>query len=206
MANGSLFQNLQADVRFALRSLLKNPGFLAVVVLCAIVAIAGYNRLVGLTQRSEEAWSDVDVQLKRRTDLVLNLVETVKGYAEHERGTFEAVVRARGAAATATTPEARARAEGQLTDAVRQLFAVAESYPELKASENFQSLQRSLGEIEDAVQDSRRHYNAVVRDLNTTVDSFPSNTIASFFRFTKRGYFELDRPEERQAPRVSFGR
>src|SRR6266498_621746 len=179
--------------------------FLVVVGLGMVLAIAGYNRLVGLTQRSAEAWSDMDVQLKRRTDLVPNLVETVKGYAAHERGTFETVVRARGAAVTAATPDARARAEGQLSDALRQLFALAEAYPDLKASENFQSLQKSLGEIEDSIQNSRRYYNAVVRDLNTAVDTFPSNFIASSFRFEKRGYFELDRPEDRQPPRVSFG-
>jgi len=179
--------------------------FLGVIGLLVIVAIVGYNRLVALTQRSQEAWSDMDVQLKRRTDLVPNLVETVKGYASHERGTYEAVVRARGAAVGAATPEARARAEGQLTDALRQLFAVAESYPELKASGNFQSLQQSLGQIEDDIQSSRRYYNAVVRDLNTTVERFPSNVIASFFRFVKRAYFELDTPEDRRVPRVSFG-
>jgi len=179
--------------------------FLVVVGLAVAFAVIGYNRLVGLTQRSEEAWSDMDVQLKRRTDLVPNLVETVKGYAAHERGTFDAVVRARGAAVSAASPDARARAEGQLTDALRQLFAVAESYPDLKASENFQSLQTSLGEVEGDIQSSRRYYNAVVRDLNTAVDVFPSNLIASFFRFAKRAYFELERPEDRQVPRVSFG-
>jgi LemA protein len=168
------------------------------------LAVATYNRLVGLTQRSGEAWSDVDVQLKRRTDLVPNLVETVKGYASHERETFDAVVRARGAAVSAETPEARARAEGQLTDALRHLFAVAEAYPELRASESFQMLQQSLADIEGDVQDARRYYNAVVRDLNTAVDSFPSNQIALFFRFAKRSYFELDRAEDRQPPRVSF--
>ena len=167
-------------------------------------AVMAYNRLVALGQRSEEAWSDVDVQLKRRTDLVPNLVESVKGYADHERGTFEDVVRARGAAVSAVTPEARGRAEGQLTDALRHLFAVAESYPDLKASENFQALQQSLGQIESDIQSARRYYNAVVRDLNTAVDSFPSNQIALFFRFVKRAYFELDRPEDRQVPRVSF--
>jgi len=179
--------------------------FLVVIGLCVVFASAGYNRLVGLTQRSEEAWSDVDVQLKRRTDLVPNLAESVKGYAAHERGTFDAVVRARGVAVTAGTPESRARAEGQLTDALRQLFAVAESYPDLKASQNFQSLQASLGEIEDGIQNSRRYYNAVVRDLNTAVASFPSNQIAAFFRFGKRPFFELERREDRQVPRVSFG-
>lgn len=178
--------------------------FLIVLGLCAAGAVMMYNRLVALRQRSEEAWSDVDVQLKRRTDLVPNLVESVRGYAEHERATFEDVVRARGAAVSAETTEARGRAEGQLTDALRHLFAVAESYPGLKASENFQSLQQSLGQIEGDIQSARRYYNAVVRDLNTAVESFPSNQIALFFRFVKRGYFELDRPEDRQVPKVSF--
>src|SRR5262244_270101 len=115
--------------------------FLLVLVGLVVAIVVTYNKLVGLRQRSEEAWSDVDVQLKRRTDLVPNLVESVRGYAEHERATFEEVVRARGAAAIAETPEARGRAEGQLTDALRHLFAVAEAYPGLRASENFQSLQ-----------------------------------------------------------------
>ncbi len=179
--------------------------FLGVVGVLAVLVIMAYNRLVALGQRSGEAWSDVDVQLKRRSDLVPNLVETVKGYAAHERGALEAVIRARGAAVGAATPEARQRAENQLTDALRQLFALAESYPDLKASGSFQSLQGSLGEIEEAIQSARRYYNAVVRDLNTAVESFPSNLVASFFRFAKRGYFELERPEDRQVPRVSFG-
>jgi LemA protein len=178
---------------------------LAAVALAVWFAVATYNRLIGLRQRSEASWSDIDVQLKRRTDLVPNLVETVKGYAVHERQTLEQVVRARGAAVTATTPEARARAENQLTGALRQLFALAEAYPELKANQNFQALQHSLGEIEEAVQDARRYYNAVVRDLNTAIERFPSNLIASSFRFARRAYFELDRPEDRQVPRVGFG-
>jgi LemA protein len=178
--------------------------FLVVLGLLVAVAVMAYKRLVALGQRSEEAWSDVDVQLKRRTDLVPNLVESVKGYADHERGTFEEVVRARGAAVNAETHEARGRAEGQLSDALRNLFAVAESYPDLKASENFRSLQESLGQIESDIESARRYYNAVVRDLNTAVDSFPSNQIALVFRFVKRGYFELDRPEDRQVPKVSF--
>ena len=119
-------------------------------------------------------------------------------------GTFEDVVRARVAAVNAETPEVRARAEGQLTDALRRLFAVAESYPELKASDNFQSPQQSLGKIEDDVQSARRYYNAAVRDLNTAVDTFPSNQIARFFRFAKGTYFELDTPADRQVPRVAF--
>jgi LemA protein len=179
--------------------------FLLVLAGVIVAIITVYNKLVGLRQRSEEAWSDIDVQLKRRTDLVPNLVETVKGYAAHERGTLDQVVRARGAAVAAQTPEARAQAENQLTGALRQLFALAESYPDLKANENFRELQGSLSQIEETIQSSRRYYNAVVRDLNTTIDSFPSNQIALFFRFVKRQYFELDRPEERQVPRVSFG-
>jgi len=179
--------------------------FFAVLAVVVAFAVVTYNRLVGLRQRSQEAWSDIDVQLKRRTDLVPNLVETVKGYAAHERGTLDEVVRARGAAVAARTQETRAEAENQLTGALRQLFALAEAYPDLKANQNFQSLQTSLGEIEDAVQNARRYYNAVVRDLNTTVESFPSNVVASFGHFVRRQYFELDRPEERQVPRVSFG-
>jgi LemA protein len=178
---------------------------LAVAVLVVWFAVATYNRLIGLRQRSEASWSDIDVQLKRRTDLVPNLVETVKGYAAHERQTLEQVVRARGAAVTAATPEARVQAENQLTGALRQLFALAEAYPDLKANQNFQALQHSLGEIEGAVQDARRYYNAVVRDLNTAIERFPSNVIASFFRFARRAYFELERPEDRQVPRVTFG-
>jgi len=182
-------------------------GIIFVLVLVGLVValVATYNRLVSLRQRSEEAWSDIDVQLKRRTDLVPNLVETVKGYAGHERTTLDQVTRARGAAVAAQTPEARAQAENVLTGALRQLFALAEAYPDLKANEHFRELQTSLGEIEETIQNSRRYYNAVVRDLNTTIDSFPTNFVASFFRFVKRAYFELDRPEERQVPRVSFG-
>ena len=179
--------------------------FLLVLVGLIVAIILTYNKLIGLRQRSEEAWSDIDVQLKRRTDLVPNLIETVKGYAAHEQTTLDQVVRARGAAVAAQTQEARAQAENQLTGALRQLFALAESYPELKANQSFSELQGSLGQIEETIQSSRRYYNAVVRDFNTTIDSFPSNQIASFFRFAKRQYFELDRPEERQVPRVAFG-
>jgi LemA protein len=179
--------------------------FLLVLAGLIVAVIAGYNKLVGLRQRSEEAWSDIDVQLKRRTDLIPNLVETVKGYAAHEKGTLDAVVRARGAALAAQTPDARAQAENALTGALRQLFALAESYPDLKANQNFAQLQTSLAEIENAVQDSRRYYNAVVRDFNTTIDTVPTNVLASFFRFAKRQYFEVDDPKDRQAPRVAFG-
>jgi len=179
--------------------------FLAAVGAIAVFIVVSYNRLVSLTQRSQSSWSDVDVQLKRRTDLVPNLVESVKGYAAHERGTLDAVVRARGAAVTARTPESRTEGEAQLSQALRGLFALAESYPDLKASASFQSLQASLGEIEESVQNARRYFNAVVRDLNTTIHVFPSNLVAGFFQFRSRAYFELDRPDERQVPKVSFG-
>ena len=179
--------------------------FLAAVGAIVVFIIVSYNRLVSLTQRSQSAWSDVDVQLKRRTDLVPNLVESVKGYAAHERDTLDAVVKARSAAVTAQTPDSRAQAEGQLSQALRGLFALAESYPDLKATANFQSLQASLGEIEEAVQNARRYFNAVIRDLNTAIQEFPSNMVAAFFQFKPHAYFELDRPDERQVPKVSFG-
>jgi len=179
--------------------------FLAAVGAIVVFIIVSYNRLVSLTQRSQSAWSDVDVQLKRRTDLVPNLVESVKGYAAHERGTLDAVVKARSAAVAAQTPDSRAQAEGQLSQALRGLFALAESYPDLKATANFQSLQASLGEIEEAVQNARRYFNAVIRDLNTAIQEFPSNMVAGFFQFKPHAYFELDRPDERQVPKVSFG-
>jgi LemA protein len=178
--------------------------FVAVLVVLVWFAITIYNRLVGLRNRADASWSDVDVQLKRRTDLIPNLVETVKGYAAHERGTLEQVIQARGATTSARTPEARAQAENALTGALRQLFALAESYPELKANESFQSLQVSLGEVEDSIQSARRYYNAVVRDLNTAIESFPSNLLASTAGCSRRGYFELERPEDRQVPRVAF--
>ena len=141
--------------------------FLAAVGAIVVFVVVSYNRLVSLTQRSQSSWSDVDVQFKRRTDLVPNLGESVKGYAAHERGTLDAVVRARSA--------------------------------------SFQSPQASLGEIEESVQNARRYFNAVVRDLNTTIQVFPSNLVAGFFQFRSRAYFELNRPDERQVPKVSFG-
>lgn len=183
-------------------------GWIFLLGLGALIglAVATFNRLVGLRQRAESAWSDIDVQLKRRADLVPNLVATVKGYAAHEHSTLDAVTHARGAAMTATTPDARVQAENQLTQALRQLFAVVEAYPDLKANESFQTLQGSMMEVEGALQDARRYYNAVTRDLNTAIETFPSNFVATFFRFARRAYFELDRAEERSAPQVSFSR
>src|SRR5205807_6000954 len=158
--------------------------WILVVVLAglAVLILAGmYNSLVQLRVRAESAWSDIDVQLKRRHDLIPNLVETVKGYAAHEKGTFEDVARLRSEAMQATTPEQKMQAEGQLTNALRGLLAIAEAYPQLRASEQFTALQGSLNEVEDALQNSRRYYNAVVRDYNTKLQSFPTNLIGGMF-------------------------
>ncbi len=178
---------------------------LVVVVLVLGLIIAGmYNQLVQLKVRADSAWSDIDVQLKRRHDLIPNLVETVKGYATHERGTFENVAKYRSAAMAAQTPEERGQAEGALTMALRGLLAVAENYPQVQASEQFKSLQNSLSELEDALQNSRRYYNAVVRDLNTKIQSFPTNIIAGMFHFQMRQFFEITEPTERNVPAVKF--
>jgi LemA protein len=178
--------------------------FLAVLVVIGFLVAGIYNGLVQLKVRADNAWSDIDIQLKRRHDLVPNLVETVKGYAAHEKGTFENVARFRSAAMAATSTADRAQAEGQLTQALRGLLAVAESYPELKANTQFQSLQNSLSELEDALQNSRRYYNAVVRDLNTKIQSFPSNIIAGMFNFQLRQFFEIADPTDRAVPDVKF--
>jgi len=180
---------------------------IAIVVLAvvALFVILAYNGLVKLRVRSENAWADVDVQLKRRYDLIPNLVETVKGYAAHERETFQKVTDARTRAMASATPASRAQAEGMLTEALKTLFAVAESYPQLRAAENFTQLQAQLSEIEEQVQYARRYYNAVVRDLNTRIAQFPTNLIASMFNFRAREFFEVTAGAEREAPKVSFG-
>ena len=177
---------------------------LAVLAALVVWGIALYNRLVALRNSGEGAWSDIDVQLKRRWELVPNLVETVKGYARHEQSTFEKVTAARSQAMQAHTPGEHAAAEGNLQGALKSLFAVAEAYPELRANENFLGLQRELSGLEDAIQNARRYYNAIVRDLNTAIESFPGNLLAGPFGFAKREYFELDSAAERTAPKVSF--
>jgi LemA protein len=179
-------------------------GLLIVVVVIVLIIAGMYNGLVQLKVRADSAWSDIDVQLKRRHDLIPNLVETVKGYASHEKGTFENVARFRSAAMAATTPEERGQAEGALTTALRGLLAVAEAYPQLQASEQFKSLQNNLSSLEDALQNSRRYYNAVVRDLNTKIQSFPTNIIAGMFNFQQRQFFEITEPTEREVPAVKF--
>jgi len=163
---------------------------LAVVVLLVVFLIGMYNSLVQLRVRSESAWSDIDVQLKRRHDLIPNLVETVKGYAAHEKDTFENVAKFRSMAMQATGPVDKAAAENQLTGALKSLFAVAENYPQLQASQEFTQLQSSLNEIEDAIQNARRYYNAVVRDLNTKIQSFPTNILAGMYGFQQKQFFE----------------
>jgi LemA protein len=180
-------------------------GLVAVVVLLAVFVIGMYNQLVRLKVQCDNAWSDIDVQLKRRYDLIPNLVETVKGYAAHEKGTLEAVVAARNQAMNTQGPAAKAEAEGLLTSALRQVFALAEAYPQLKAVESFTQLQQSLSQIEDSVQNARRYYNAVVRDLNTKIVQFPSSIIAGMFNITPRQFFEITAPAERDVPKVSFG-
>jgi LemA protein len=177
---------------------------LIIIAVLIFVFVGIYNGLVKLRNTSEQAWSDVDVQLKRRYDLVPNLVETVKGYASHEKETFEKVVQARNQAMQATSPEDKAQAENFLQSTLKSLFALAEAYPELKANQNFIELQTELSKIEEQIQLSRRYYNAVVRDLNTKIESVPSNIVANMFNFQKREYFELESTEEREAPQVSF--
>jgi len=177
---------------------------LIIIAVLIFVFVGIYNGLVKLRNTSEQAWSDVDVQLKRRYDLVPNLVETVKGYASHEKETFEKVVQARNQAMQATSPEDKAQAENFLQSTLKSLFALAEAYPELKANQNFIELQAELSKIEEQIQLSRRYYNAVVRDLNTKIESVPSNIVANMFNFQKREYFELEAAEEREAPQVSF--
>jgi len=178
--------------------------FVAILVAAGFMVAGMYNGLVQLKVRADNAWSDIDIQLKRRHDLIPNIVETVKGYAAHEKGTFENVARYRSAAMAATSTEDRAQAEGQLTQALRGLLAVAEAYPELKANAQFMSLQQQLTDLEDAIQNSRRYYNAVVRDLNTKIQSFPSNIIAGMFNFQQRQFFEITDPTERAVPTVKF--
>ena len=176
---------------------------LVILVLIVVLLIGMYNSLVQLRVRADSAWSDIDVQLKRRHDLIPNLVETVKGYATHEKGTFENIAKFRSQAMQASGPVDKAAAENQLTGALKSLFAVAENYPELKASEQFTQLQCSLSQTEDSIQNSRRYYNAVVRDLNTKIQSFPTNILAGMFGFSLRQFFETAETD-REPVQVKF--
>jgi LemA protein len=172
------------------------------VVLFAIIVI--FNRLVGFKIRTNEAWSDIDVQLKRRYDLIPNLVEAVKGYAKHEKELFEKVTQARADAMKSRGLVNKAKAENQITEALKSVFAVAENYPNLKANENFIELQREVTDTEDKIQASRRFYNGNVRDLNIAIESFPSNVIAAIFGYKKRELFELEDVGERKNVEVKF--
>ena len=178
--------------------------FLFVLVALAVLVVFIYNGLVRLRVQTEGAWADIDVQLKRRYDLIPNLVETVKGYAAHETDTFTAVVEARNRAMSVQGPARKGEAEGMLTAALKSLFALAEAYPQLRAVESFSQLQVNLDEIKEAVQNARRYYNAVVRDLNTRVRQVPYNLIVGMFGFTEQEFFEIP-AAEREAPRVDFG-
>ncbi len=179
------------------------------IILIAVVVIGGaaigiFNSLVTLKNKVDEGWADIDTQLKRRYDLIPNMVETVKGYAKHEKGTFEAVTKARNMAMSATTPDQKAQAENMLSGTLKSLFALAENYPELKANQNFLDLQQTLKEIEEHIQLSRRYYNATVRDFNTKIEVFPNNLLAGMFGFSKRQFFEIEKAEERENVKVSF--
>jgi LemA protein len=180
---------------------------LLTLVVIALWMITLYNGLIKLRNRAEEAWSDIDVQLKRRYDLIPNLVETVKGYAAHEKGLFENVTNARAAALTASQsgdPKEITRAENALSGTLKTLFAVSENYPDLKSSNNFIELQRELRDTEDKIQASRRFYNTNVKDFNTKLQSFPANLIADALGFGKKEFFELDNQEAKEPIKVNF--
>jgi LemA protein len=179
---------------------------LAIVVIVIILLVGAYNRLVGLRQNANQAFADIDVQLKQRQDLVPNLVETVKGYAAHERGTLDAVTQARAAAASAGTVEDRVQAENALSGALRQLFAVSEAYPNLKANENFIQLQRDLGDVENKLAASRRFFNNAVGEYNASIQQFPAVLMAGAFGFQPRAFFDLgeNRAAAETAPQVKF--
>ncbi len=177
---------------------------LVALVVLVMMVIGMYNGLVRLRAACESAWADIDVQLKRRYDLIPNLVETVKGYAAHEKGTLEAVISARAKAMSAQGPEAKAEAENMLSQSLKSIFALAEAYPQLRAVESFTQLQGSLNQIEEAVQNARRYYNAVVRDYNAKTQEIPTNFIAGAFQFVRREFFEVKESAQREPPKVQF--
>jgi len=171
---------------------------IAVVVIIILWLIAVFNRLITLKNRTDEAWSDIDVQLKRRYDLIPNLIETVKGYATHEQGTLQKVIDARSAAmATGGNPESKAKAENALSDTLKSIFALAENYPDLKANQNFMKLQDELSDTENKIQAARRFYNGNVRDFNTQIQIFPNNVVNGLLRFKKYEFFEASEAEKK---------
>ncbi len=176
---------------------------IAVVAVIVLFVINTYNTLVGLRNKVKDQWAQIDVQLKRRFDLIPNLVETVKGYAKHESSTLEAVVKARNTYLSASTPEAQMKADGELTQAITKLFALSEAYPELKANENFKQLQSELTSTEDKISYARQFYNDIVMKYNNKIEMFPSNIVASMFKFKAQAFFEVNE-EERQNVKVQF--
>ncbi len=176
----------------------------ALLVLTVIIAVGMYNGLIRLEVQAQNAWADIDVQLKRRYDLIPNIVDTVKGYAAHERATFDAVLAARQRAMTADQPAAKGEAESVLGGALKNLFALAEAYPALRAVESFAALQSALVQTEESLQNARRYYNAVVRELNTRIAQFPSSLIAGTFHVAPREFFEISEIGERAVPKVGF--
>jgi LemA protein len=178
---------------------------LAIVVLIPLIGVLLYNALVRARNMVEEGWSGIDVQLKRRSNLIPNLLATVKGYAAHEREVLEEVTKARAGAESAEGVGETGQAENMLTGALRHLFAVAEAYPDLKADANFRELQDQLALVEDHIQKARRYYNGAVRTLNTKIEVFPSNIVANQFRFRRAEYFEIEDPQSREVPKVDFG-
>ncbi len=179
-------------------------NWIAVAILVVAWIVISYNTFVTMVMRAKEAWADIDVQLKRRYDLIPNIIDTVKGYASHEKNVFESVTAARTHAMDAGGLAERAVAENQLSQTLKSLFAVAEAYPDLKANQNFLELQRELSDTENKIQASRRFYNGNVRDLNTALQHFPGNVIASIFHFEQREFFELDDEAAREPVKVSF--
>lgn len=177
---------------------------LILVIVVVVFAVSVYNGLIGLKNKTQEAWADIDVQLKRRYDLIPNLVETVKGYAKHEKGTFEKVAELRSQAMQATTPAEKAKADNMLSQTLKSLFAVAENYPELKANQNFLDLQNQLSQIEETIQQARRYYNGNVRDFNTKIEVFPNNLLAGMMGFKKFEFFEVSEAKERESVKVEF--
>ena len=177
---------------------------LGIVVLIALWAVGIYNGLVRHKNVVAEAWSGIDTQLKRRADLIPNLVETVKGYATHERETFEDLAKLRSTGQGQTDIAARAQTEQAITAAIGRVLAVAEAYPQLRASENFQTLQKDLADVEDQIQLARRYYNGAVRDFNVMIQQFPSNFVANWGGFTPAPFFQIDDPADRAVPKVSF--
>ena len=183
-----------------------DPLYIVLIVIGILIlwAIVIFNSFVRLKHRVNEAWSDIDVQLKRRHNLIPNLIETVKGYAKHEKGLFEKVTQARTNAVSAKGVEEKGKAENMLSNTLKTLFAVAENYPDLKANANFLELQRELSDTENKIQAARRFYNGNVRDLNIKAERFPSRIIAGMFRFKKREFFEIEEAGERKVPKVKF--